>query len=159
MGKPIAKVDTKELEKFSRELEKLADNEVGPFLEDCARQLAARVLRRTVQKTPRDTSELARGWRAGGESKASAWADSAQVTKTGNTYEILISNPVEYSVYVEYGHRTRGPHIPENEHKTKETNGWVPGFFMLTLSIEEVDRMKNGLLEKFLSDFLKKKFS
>ena len=73
-------------------------------------------------------------------------------------YIITISNPVEYSVYVEYGHRTRGPHNPDNPHKTKETSGWVPGFFMLTLSIEEVDKMKEGLLSQLLDQFLKELF-
>jgi hypothetical protein len=49
---------------------------------------------------------------------------------------------MRYASYVEYGHRTA-------DHK-----GWVEGRFMLTISVQELERMAPALLEKKLIKFL-----
>lgn len=157
MAKGLVKVDTRQLEAFAKKLEKTANKEVDEFLEKCAKELAIRVLRRTISKSPKVLGNLQRGWTAepGTEPcreylpkrSPEQWAEMAEVENNGKEYNITISNPIEYAVYVEYGHRT------------PDLVGWQPGKFMLTLSLEEVDSMKVGILEKLLADFLKKAFT
>ena len=114
------------------QLEKLQEPE--EFMKDCAKELAARLLRMVVQRTPADTGTLRRAWTAGTSSEG--YANSVQVNHSGNVYEIAITNPKEYASYVEYGHRTPN-------HK-----GWVPGKFMMKISEEELERIAPAILEQ-----------
>ena len=124
--------DARELRKLRDELEKLQEPE--EFMKDCAKELAARLLRMVVQRTPADTGTLRRAWTAGTSSEG--YANSIQVNHSGNVYEIAITNPMEYASYVEYGHRTPN-------HK-----GWVPGKFMMKISEEELERIATAILEQ-----------
>ena len=93
---------------------------------------------------------LRRGWtskteeeaRGGGKSDVTAYVDTLKVTKNGNIYQIVISNPVEYAPYVEFGHRTRN-------HK-----GWVKGQFMLTISEQELQSQAPKIIEQKLAKYL-----
>lgn len=124
--------DARELRKLRDELEKLQEPE--EFMKDCAKELAARLLKMVVQRTPADTGTLRRAWTAGTSSER--YANSVQVNHSGNVYEIAITNPMEYASYVECGHRTPN-------HK-----GWVPGHFMLKISEEELERIAPVILEQ-----------
>ena len=124
--------DARELRKLRDELEKLQEPE--EFMKDCAKELAARLLRMVVQRTPADTGTLRRAWTAGTSSEG--YANSVQVNHSGNVYEIAITNPKVYASYVEYGHRTPN-------HK-----GWVPGKFMMKISEEELERIAPAILEQ-----------
>lgn len=124
--------DARELRKLRDELEKLQEPE--EFMKDCAKELAARLLRMVFQRTPADTGTLRRAWTAGTSSEG--YANSVQVNHSGNVYEIAITNPMEYASYVEYGHRTPN-------HK-----GWVPGKFMMKISEEELERIAPAILEQ-----------
>ncbi|WP_207892434.1 HK97 gp10 family phage protein [Paenibacillus pinisoli] len=120
------------------ELYKLRDGlnemkkDVAAFIVDCIRELANRLLAKTVPRTPVDMGELRRGWTIG------------EVVVTSAGAEIEVFNPVYYSPYVEYGHRTPN-------HK-----GWVEGRFMMTISIEELERELPAILEKKMSRFIEK---
>lgn len=152
MAGQMIKVDTRQLDAFSKKLQQATRDDVDKFLDKCAKQLAIRLLRRTIQKTPKDLGNLQRGWTAkqgtppcreySTRSTPEQWAESALVKHSGKQIQITISNPIEYAVYVEYGHRTR------------DLVGWVPGQFMLTLSIAEIDSMKTGILQNLLYEFL-----
>ena len=124
--------DARELRKLRDELEKLQEPE--EFMKDCAKELAARLLRMVVQRTPADTGTLRREWTAGTSSEG--YANSVQVNHSGNVYEIAITNPMEYASYVEYGHRTPN-------HK-----GWVTVKFMMKISEEELERIAPAILEQ-----------
>ena len=124
--------DARELRKLRDELEKLQEPE--EFMKDCAKELAARLLKMVVQRTPADTGTLRRAWTAGTSSEG--YANSVQDNHFGNVYEIAITNPMEYASYVEYGHRTPN-------HK-----GWVPGKFMMKISEEELERIAPAILEQ-----------
>lgn len=140
--------DYKQLLAFSKQLEQLEGDIRGEFIEGCAKEIAARLLNRVIKRTPigvykdkkgkakKQGGTLRRGWTNG--QSATKYCESLNVSKRGDTYVIDIINPVEYASYVEYGHRTRGH------------GGWVKGYFMLTISENEVRSMMPNVLEQRL---------
>ena len=158
------------LKKFRDELNELQNPD--KFVEACAKELAARLLRLVVKRTPvgdydrywTDTDgtrlvdnkgkeivlhksskkggTLRRGWTGGKRSSAQNYADSLTVHHFGNDYVIEIVNPVEYASYVEYGHR-------KPNHK-----GWVRGQFMMTISEQELERIAPRVLENKIRKYL-----
>ena len=137
------------LKKFRDELNKLHDPD--KFVEACAKELAARLLRMVVKRTPvgeypkssgKKGGTLRRGWTGEKRSSAQNYADSLTVHHFGDTYVIEIVNPVEYASYVEYGHRTAN-------HK-----GWVKGKFMMTISEQELEKIAPKVLENKIKKYL-----
>ncbi|TKI66623.1 HK97 gp10 family phage protein [Lysinibacillus mangiferihumi] len=132
------RVDLRQLKAFERKLAKLATADYEKFCEDCAKELAARLLGKVIRRTPVakvDGGTLRRGWTIG------------QVKKSGSVYEIEVINPVEYAQYVEFGHRT-------SNHQ-----GWVPGRFMMTISADQVEQQAPTILQKKLYTMLKEAFN
>lgn len=143
----------KGLEELQKELNNLQDN-TDAIIEDCAKELAARLLRLVVKRTPvgdysgdsytcasgeqhkghkvpgKVGGTLRRGWTIG------------EIRKEGDVYKIDIINPVEYASYVEYGHRTA-------DHK-----GWVKGHFMMTISEQELEKIAPKVLEQKIKKIL-----
>lgn len=161
------KCDFRQLQKFQKNLNKLQQADMQKFSEDCAKELAARLLAKVIKRTPVGQypestgmmgGTLRRGWTAeseaeaeatamfGGGTAAKTYANSLEITRVGNVYQIEIVNPVHYASYVEFGHRTRG-------HK-----GWVNGKFMLTISEQELDSQAPSILEKKLIKYLGEAF-
>lgn len=163
----MGNVDLSELKKFQQNLEKMADEaKINQFCEECAKELAARLLAKVIKRTPvgdysgesytcasgqshkgnkvpgKVGGTLRRGWTANKGSGASQFVNTLQVHHFGNEYVIEIVNPVEYASYVEYGHRTAGH------------DGWVKGHFMMTISENEIRQSAPRLLEKKLTKFL-----
>ena len=146
-GKSVS-VNYAELEKFRDNVEKsLGAEQIDAFIESCAKELAARLLAKVIKRTPvgqyptetgKKGGTLRRGWTAGKNQSATAYADNLKVHHFGNAYVIEIINPVEYASYVEFGHRTRGG------------DGWVEGKFMLTISEQEVENDAPKVLENKL---------
>ena len=137
------------LKKFRDELNKLQDPD--KFVESCAKELAARLLRMVVKRTPvgeypkssgKKGGTLRRGWTGEKRSSAQNYANSLTVHHFGDTYVIEIVNPVEYASYVEYGHRTAN-------HK-----GWVKGRFMMTISEQELEKIAPKVLENKIKKYL-----
>ena len=137
------------LKKFRDELNKLQDPD--KFVEACAKELAARLLRMVVKRTPvgeypkssgKKGGTLRRGWTGEKRSSAQNYADSLTVHHFGDTYVIEIVNPVEYASYVEYGHRTANH------------SGWVKGQFMMTISEQELQRIAPKVLENKIKKYL-----
>lgn len=136
------KVDYKQLQQFSQKLEQLQQVDIDQFCREMAKELAARLLRKAVKRTPVDTGTLERGW------------TTTPLEKTGAQYRIDVINPTEYAIYVEYGHRqTPGRYVPQIGKRLKE--GWVKGKFMLTISVQELEHQMPSLLEKKLYAMLK----
>lgn len=178
--------DFSQLKKLRDELLKFQEQEAEKFCEECAKELAARLLARVVKRTPvgdysreievtakRDSKyhkkgdvytkrvnpsgkqggTLRRGWTSQSQQEAESrkdkgtvtaeYIDSLTVEHVGDKYRISIGNPVSYTRYVEYGHRTPN-------HK-----GWVSGNFMLTVSEKEIRESAPGILEKKLNKKLK----
>lgn len=163
MGK---NVDYKQFEQFVKKMEKeLSEANRDKFMEDCCKELAARLLSRVIKRTPAKEGTLRRGWTAGqenmsekenviGVSGKNGFASQISVVKRNGEYRCAIYNSCSYSSYVEYGHRrVPGIYIPEYGKST--TAGWTPGQFMLTISEKEVDALAPALLEKRLMELLK----
>jgi len=140
----MAKVNFKGLEQFAEKLNKLNETQINQFSESAIKELAARLLRKVIKRTPvgeypvksgKKGGTLRRGWTVG------------EVVKVDGGYSVEIINPTEYASYVEFGHRTR-------DHK-----GWVEGRFMLTISEQELEadapRILENKLNKFLGDVFK----
>lgn len=167
------KVDFSQFTDFQRKLQRLENASLNEFCEQCAKELAARLMRKVIKRTPvgeyddgRIGGTLRRGWTGGTENTsqqgnvvgAKGYINSLAINKTGNVYEVEISNPVEYASYVEFGHRqTPGRYVPALGKKLKA--GWVRGKFMLTISEKEIESIAPALLEKRLNEFLKGVFN
>lgn len=161
MGR-MGSFNVNDLKKLQKELEKLEKNR-DEFVESCAKELAARLLRMVIKKTPvgdyskeiqitakRNSKHHNKGdvytkrvnpsGKKGGTLRR-GWT-MGEIRKEGTVYKIEITNPVEYAPYVEYGHRTAN-------HK-----GWVPGRFMMTISEQELETIAPRVLEKKIEKFL-----
>ena len=128
------RVDYRQLKAFERKLAKLARGDFDKFCKDAAKELAARMLGKVIRRTPVDEGTLRRGWTIG------------QVKKSGATYEIEVINPISYSSYIEFGHRT-------SNHQ-----GWVNGRFMMTISADQVEQQAPAILERKLYTLLREAF-
>lgn len=144
-----------DIKKFQKGLERVRRQDRKAFMEDCAKELAARLLRKVIKRTPvgdypkssgKLGGTLRRGWTGGKSVSAAAYANSLAIDQAGDMVRIEIINPVEYAAYVEYGHRTAS-------HK-----GWIPGKFMLTISEKELRSIAPAVLEKRLAKYLEDTF-
>lgn len=160
MGK-MGSFDLSGMKELQKDLQKLQDPDA--FLRSCAEELAARLLRMVVKRTPvgdyshevevvakRDSKNHKKGdvykkkvnpsGKVGGTLRR-GWT-IGEVRKEGNIYKIDIINPVGYSSYVEFGHRTQ-------DHK-----GWVKGKFMMTISEQELRSVVSQILERKVIKYL-----
>lgn len=140
-----------DLKDLKRKLEILEKQKAEEFMEACAKELAARLLAKVIKRTPvgqypsgsgKVGGTLRRGWTAGKNQNAISYAQSLQIQHVGDVYKIVITNPVDYASYVEFGHRTRN-------HK-----GWVEGKFMLTISEQEIQTIAPRVLENKIKKLL-----
>lgn len=136
------KVEFSELTALRDRLERLQKTDFDAFCKAVTKDIAARLLRKTIQKTPVDTGELRRSWTVG------------DIRKQGDCYYIEVINPLEYAQYVEYGHRqTPGRYVPAIGKRLKKS--WVQGKFMLTLSENEIQRDMDKIIKQKLIQLLK----
>jgi hypothetical protein len=133
MGTHI-KSNTKGLEQFQKKLNTLNKKQISQFTETVIKELAARLLKKVIKRTPVGSGHLRRAWSVGA------------VTREGDAYTIEIINPVEYAPYVEFGHRT-----PNHA-------GWVDGRFMLTISETELTKDAPRILTNKLNKFIRDTF-
>lgn len=140
-----------ELKELKNKVSTLNTNAKNEFMRSCAKELAARLLAKVIKRTPvgqyssgsgKVGGTLRRGWTGGTNQNAKSYAESLQIQQMGNVYKIVITNPVEYASYVEFGHRTRN-------HK-----GWVEGKFMLTISEQEIQSIAPKVLENKINKLL-----
>lgn len=141
MARRGARVDFRQLKRLQKNIQKLDKAGLSTFSEEAVKELAARMLRKVIKRTPVGVytdgttgGTLRRGWTIG------------EVKKIGNLFEVEVINPVEYSQYVEFGHRTANH------------QGWVNGRFMMTISADQVEQAAPAILEKKLMRLLKGAF-
>lgn len=166
------KADFNQLLELQKRLQKLQAIDLNKFCEDASKELAARLLALVIPRTPvgqydggtyicettgrihisgkvkgKNGGTLRRGWTAGKQTAARAYAKGMQVEKSGDYYIIRVINPVEYASYVEFGHRTA-------DHK-----GWVDGHYFMTLSEDDLESIAPNILEKKLDKLLREAFN
>jgi hypothetical protein len=134
------KFDFSEFERLKQNLEGLEKN-LDQFLRDFLLEMAYRAERKIKKRTPvgvyppgsgKVGGELRRNWKVG------------QVIRQGDSYLVEIINETDYSSFVEYGHRTG-----------KDLTKWVEGRFMMTISMQEIERELPRYLEQRLAAWLK----
>lgn len=127
------KFDFSEFEKLTKSFQKTLDERViERFLRDFLMEMAMRSIRKVKKRTPvGETGDLRRNWQLG------------NVVKRGDAYQIELFNNTHYASFVEYGHRTG-----------KDLTGWVEGRFMLTISMQEIERELPKYLEKRMVELL-----
>lgn len=121
--------DYKEFEKFVDTYKKAAiefDKFLNKFLIKCALD----ALGKTKKRTPVDTGGLKKNWFI------------TRVMKKGDELVVWLYNSQDYASFVEYGHTDRS-----------RTN-WVEGYFMATISIEEVQRKIPQRFEREFEKFM-----
>lgn len=147
-------IDISQLKAFRDNIDKINADE---FCRACAKELTARLLRKVVKNTVTGTyphrvgGTLRRGWTVDTHEEAESgvkvsvtdYVNQIQIRRSGNTYTIEVKNPVEYSSYVEYGHRTRNH------------QGWVEGQFVLTGAVDELNNQSQRVIENKLNKWLK----
>ena len=142
MASSKIKVQFDGLKEFQKTIEEM-EKEKEQLMIDTIKELAARLLRKVIKRTPSDTGNLRRNWTV------------SDVRKNGGNYEIEVSNSTEYASYVEFGHRqTPGRFVPAIGKRLKKS--WVKGKFMLTISEDELKRQALAVIEKKITEWLKK---
>lgn len=152
--------DFKQYEKWVKQLG-VAQKEFDFFLKQFLLEMAQRCIARTKQRTPVDTGALRNSWsignqkielkETGGTSKSGKEAvtinedksDITSIVVIGNTMYVEIWNPMEYSSYVEYGH-------------TLPNGKYLDGKFMLTISIDEIQKQIPARFDKAFKEFIKR---
>jgi len=132
-------VDTGGLEELRQQLVGM-DAEFDTFCRKFLLQMGLRCLAAVKKRTPVDTGMLRNSWKIG------------EVRRGLGGYEIDIINPIEYASYLEYGHWQRRRWVPgvwvggkfvyDPDAKTGMllTDKYVKGFYMLRLSMEQIER-------------------
>ena len=105
------------------------------FTREVLQELGNMLLRRTKRRTPVKSGELRRKWFI------------TSVRQRCDMFEIEIYNNTEYAPWVENVHRV----VVHGE-----TVGWCEGFFMLRLSVTDVERLAPEVIGKRSDEFLKK---
>ena len=142
MASSKIKVQFNGLKEFQKMIEEM-ENEKEQLMIDTIKELAARLLRKVIKRTPSDTGNLRKNWTV------------SDVRKNGGNYEIEVSNSTEYASYIEFGHRqTPGRFVPAIGKRLKKS--WVKGKFMLTISENELQKQAPAVIEKKITEWLKK---
>lgn len=116
-----------ELENYVKSFKKMSI-EFDKFLFDFLTKNAMEALAKTKKRTPVDTGELRRNW------------EITRVRKVDGELVVYLYNSKDYASYV------------ENGHTTPSRSGWVEGYYMATISIEEVER---NIPKRFDREFIR----
>ena len=113
----------KGLDKFIISLNEMDDN-FNSDLQKIVEKHGGKLLRNTKQRTPVDTGQLRRSWEL----------------EKGDLY-VKLMNRVEYGIFIEWGHRTRGG------------KSYVEGVYMLKTSFEKTEKDFTNDLEKLFKKY------
>lgn len=124
--------DFSEFKKLAEAFQTTLDQRViDRFMQDFLMEMAMRSMRKIKKRTPVDTGELRNSWQLG------------NVERRGNAYQVELFSNLHYAGFVEYGHRS-GPDLTK----------WVEGRFMMTISMQEIERELPRYLEKRMVELL-----
>lgn len=182
MGR-MGKFDCKGLKEFQNALEKMQDTR-DEFVEGCAKELAARLLRMVVKRTPvgdyshevevmakRDSKNHKKGdvykkkvnssgkkggtLRRGWTTQASGNGSEGLKTKGASQFaDTLKVHHFGNTYVVEILNMTEYASYVEYGHRTRGHQGWVEGRFMMTISEQELERIAPKVLENRIKKYL-----
>lgn len=145
--------DFRAFEKYVKNFEKITE-EFNVFLKTFLLQQAQRCVSSAKKKTPVDTGAMRASWGIGNQIislRSTGKGNSvefdpenstiADINVVGNNFEVTIWNGMEYSSYIEYGHSTT-------------SGGWVEGQFILTISINDVEKAMPSRFQTAFKTFL-----
>ena len=146
------KFDFTEFKNLAKSIQNALDsNIIDSFMKDFLLEMAFRAERKIKRRTPvgQYPAEsgmvgglLRRGWEVG------------EVKRITNGYEVEIFNNTEYAPYVEYGHRQEvGRYVPAIGKRLRKP--WVEGRFMMTISMQEIERELPIYLERRMTRLMK----
>jgi len=127
---------------FQKRLKQLNKKIQEKTCKSVANGLASKLVKATKQRTPvgkypkssdKVGGTLRRGWKSKG-------------FKIPRGYERVVYNDIEYTTYVEYGHR-----IVKNE----QTIGFVQGHHMLEKSVDEIKRIADSYAKQKAEETIK----
>lgn len=173
----------KELQKQINQLGAEKEDFYKKCLQNLALRILIKVTNRTPKGIPPDWADdevlqkywkgyvggtLHRGWIARNEKAAqsgatsnvsiteiSKFAQDLKVEKKGSVYYVVITNPVHYASFVEYGHRQKpGRFVPQIGRRLKKS--WVQGQFMLRISENEMKNEAPPIIAKRMEAFLRR---
>ena len=114
------------LNELIRSLDKSSEN-YEKEAKKALKEIGMRLKAKVQLKTPIDSGVLKKSWKY----------------KTINKNEGVLSTNIKYAPHVEYGHRTRGG------------KGFVDGRYMLTKSVEEIERELDKQLSTIIENLWK----
>lgn len=94
-----------------------------------------RFIAKVKPRTPVDTGDLRNHWQLEG------------ITREGNTLKCWFINPMRYASFVEYGHAK-----PYKSGAAEGSADWVQGYFMMTVTIDEIQA---AMPARFNAEFTK----
>lgn len=170
----LGRVKVTGLKEIQKELEKLENPD--EFVEACARELAARLLRMVIKRTPvgdysrevevvaqRDSKNHKKGdkykkrenpnGKLGGTLRR-GWTGGKKVAAQ-NYAESLKIHHFDDTYVIEITNDTEYGSYVEYGHRTPNHKGWVMGKFMMTISEKELEKIAPRVLENKIKKYLK----
>ncbi len=163
-----------DMRRLQRELDKMRQN-TDQFLEECAKELAARLLRKVIKRTPvgdyskevevtakRDsknhkkgdkyTKRINKSGKQGGTLRR-GWTGNQKTSAQAYVDSVSVHHfggnyVIELTNPVEYASYV------EYGHRTSNHKGWVRGRFMMTISEQEIKESAPQILEKKIQKFM-----
>ena len=171
----MGRFDLNGLKKFQKELEKL-DKNMNTFMESCAKELAARLLRMVVKRTPvgdythevevtakRDSKKHRKGdvykkkvnssGKMGGTLRR-GWT-GGEKSSAQNYADSLTVHHYGDAYVIEIVNPVEYASYVEYGHRTANHKGWVQGRFMMTISEQELQRIAPKVLENKIKKYLR----
>lgn len=171
--------DFSQLKRFAKKFEQMQKKDFEKFCEECAKELAARLLAKVIKRTPVGEHDkpvnfttkegkvvsftpksgviggtLRRGWTARSEREAELSAVFNGGTGVKKYAESMTVRKVGDAYEIEIINPVSYASYVEFGHRTRNHKGWVKGQFMLTISEKELDAQAPKILEKKLMKFL-----
>lgn len=147
--------DFSQFEQFAKAWQAV-DKDFDIFLRQFLLEMALSAIAKIKPKTPEDTGALRNTWGVGNQAlqvgrqtgeALSAFEQAAtleSVEMVGDSIQIAIWNLMDYASFIEYGHRL--------------VNGaWQDGYFMMTVSIDEIQRQIPARFNKAFKQYIASK--
>ena len=143
------RVDYRQLIKLQKRMQEFEFKNKDKFIISCSKDLAKRLIRAAIKRTPVVSGDLRRQWNTDNV--------RLEVVQEGDTFIVTVINSLLYASYVEFGHRqTVGRFVPAIGKKLVQP--WVMGRFMLTKSEVELQAKAPAILQKRLEKEMRKIF-